>query len=424
MSSNSSLGGPGASVEEKFRLDESLHHELAKPEIGRNPLTPKGEPLTLPDPGFPRYPERKTTLMSEKEYQRVQRMLTIKAWGVPYAKSRWYAKQLRPIVGYLFTEYKCNLDCHYCWAYNNTVKRMTEDTAKRSIDWLEHSCFRVLALMGGEPLLRWPFVHKVTDYAAKKGFFVYLATNGRLLRPKVIDRLGDAGLAVINLAVDSVDERPELPKAFNPIKENFEYMVKMQRHYGYTSFLNINITRINLDDVRELTEIGRSYNLATDYHINESPMMDQEHFKHQDENSTFITPEDYPKIDDLLDWLIDKHEQGYKMPNPKEQLANMKNMMRGQVEPWPCRAGQNTLIIREDGTLAPCFPMYGASHDWGQVENPGFNLVQLDEMKKSCNTTCFSTLNSIVGHCYNNVRILKWIGKQAKNRFRGVTGSI
>jgi MoaA/NifB/PqqE/SkfB family radical SAM enzyme len=409
---------------EPFRLDRDLHSQLTSENRKSEPLQPKGEPLTLPDPEFPQHPERRTIRMSEKEYQRIQRRQAIKAWGLPYFKSRWYSGQLRPIVAYLFTEYKCNLDCHYCWAYNNAVKGMTEDTARRSIDWLEDIGCRVLALMGGEPLLRWPFVHKVTSYAAKKGFFVYLATNGRLLRPKVLDRLGDAGLGVVNLAVDSVKERPELPKALEPIRENFEYMVKMQRHYGFVSFLNINITRINIPDVRELTEIGRQYNLATDYHINESPMMEQEHFKHADENSTFITPKDYGRIDDLIDWLIEKHEAGYKMPNPKEQLANMKNMMRGQVEPWPCRAGQNTLIIREDGTLAPCFPTYGSTHDWGRVEEPAFDLVQLDEMKKTCNTTCFSTLNSIVGHCYNDMRVLKWILKQAKNRFRGLTGSL
>jgi sulfatase maturation enzyme AslB (radical SAM superfamily) len=261
---------------EDFRPDQDWHEKLADPTLGGKAVVPKGEPLTLPEPIFPQYPQRRETRMTEKEYQRIQRLLTIKAWGIPYAKSRWYSQQLRPILAYLFTEYKCNLDCHYCWAYNNQHKGMTEDAARRSIDWLEEIGCRVLAIMGGEPLIRWPFVHKVTHYAAKKGFFVYLATNGRLLRPKVIDRLGDAGLAVINLAIDSVEERPELPKALNPIKENFEYMVKKQRHYGYTSFLNINITRINLDDVRQLTEIGRQYNLATDYHINESPMMEQE----------------------------------------------------------------------------------------------------------------------------------------------------
>ena len=75
--------------------------------------------------------------------------------------------------------------------------------------------------------------------------------------------------------------------------------------------------------------LGHRYNIATDYHINESPMMEQEHFKHKEGNSTYITPDDYEKIDELIDWLMQKHDEGYKMANPKEQLANMKNMMRG-----------------------------------------------------------------------------------------------
>ncbi len=413
---------PTSHSEQLFRLETKVHDELMGGP-GRDPLRPEGEALTLPDPVFPQRPESKLHRMSDSEYNKVNGWRAWKAWGVPYFKSRWHSKELRPIVAYLFTDYKCNLDCHYCWAYNNKVKGMTEDSARRSIDWLEDIGCRVLALMGGEPLVRWPFVHKVTDYAAKKGFFVYLATNGRLLRPKVMDRLGDAGIAVINLAVDSVEARPELPKAIKPIWENFEYMVEMQRYYGYSAFLNINITRINVDDVKELTEIGNKYKIATDYHINESPMMEHDNFKHLERNSTFIREEDHARIDALIDWLVDKHKSGYKMANPIDQLLNMKNMVRGSVEPWPCRAGQNTLIIREDGTLAPCFPMYDATYNWGKVGDHQFDVVQLDEMKKSCNTTCFSTLNSIVGHCYDDMRVVKWLAKQAKNRFRGVTGS-
>ncbi len=407
-----------------FRLEESLHQKLSSAQSRGVPLQPKDPPMNLPKPVFPRHPEYIEQVMSEKEYNRLNRVRGWKSWGIPYFKSRWHSRELRPIIAYLFTEYGCNLDCHYCWSYNNKTKGMTEDTARRSIDWLESIGCRVLALMGGEPLLRRDFVHKVVDYAGQKGFFVYLATNGRFLDPDTVVRLGDAGLSVINLAIDSVEVRPELPKAFTAVKDNLECMVKMQRHYGFTMFLNINITRINLDDVRELTEIGRSYNLATDYHINESPMMEQEHFKHKTGNSTYITPDDWESIDALIDWLIDKQKQGYKMPNSPGQLANMKNMMRGKVEPWPCRAGKNTLIIREDGTLAPCFPMYGAAHDWGQVENDKFDLCQLDEMKKSCNATCYSTLNSILGYCYNNRTVFKWLARQAFNRFHGLTGSM
>lgn len=362
--------------------------------------------------------------MTRREYQTLGALRTWKSWGKPYFKSRWHHGELRPIIPYLFTEWKCNLDCHYCWSYNNTVKGMTEDVAKRSIDWLHSIGSRVLALMGGEPLLRPNFIHKIVDYSAKKDIFVYLPTNGRLLKPDLIDRLGDAGLATVNLAVDSVKERKSLPKAMEPIRSHFDYLVKRYRYYGYTIMLNINICRNNLDDVKELTEIAHDNGVATDYHINETPMTEQSHFKHLTENSTYLTPDDWPKVDALLDYLNDKRiNHGYKMVNPIQHMEDMKKLMRGEVPPWQCRAGQNSLIIRTDGTLAPCFPMYSATHDWGVVGDDKFDVQQLDEMKKECVKHCLSTCNYILGYCYDNMRVITWTLRQAMNGFRGATGS-
>jgi radical SAM protein with 4Fe4S-binding SPASM domain len=99
----------------------------------------------------------------------------------------------------------------------------------------------------------------------------------------------------------------------------------------------------------------------------------------------------------------------------------MKQFMRGGIQDWNCRAGQNTLIIRTDGTLAPCFPMYSANYDWGTIENHKFEPGPLNEMKKSCQPHCFSTLNHIVGFCYNDARVIKWLFKQAMHGFQGVT---
>nr|MDQ3746308.1 radical SAM protein [Acidobacteriota bacterium] len=334
-----------------YRIDPKLHQILYTP-AARPTLEPTPEPEALPEPPYPLHPDPQP--MTKKQYQRMNAKRTWKTWGSPYFKSLWHRGELRPIIPYLFTEWKCNLDCHYCWSYNNRVKGMTEDTAKRSIDWLHSIGSRVLALMGGEPLLRPKLIHKIVYYSAKKDIFVYLPTNGRLMKPDVIDRLGDAGIATVNLAIDSVKERKELPKALDPIRPYFEYLVKRQHHYGYTVMLNINICRTNIDDVKELTEIAHDAGVATDYHINESPMTEQSHFKHLNENSTYLTPEDWPKVDDLLDYLDAKrHNEGYKMVNQSKHMQDMKQLMRGEVPPWKCRAGQNSLIIRTDGTLAP-----------------------------------------------------------------------
>src|SRR5579872_5167485 len=233
-----------------FRLDVQLHELLQKPEAKRSFLPPPASAQTekLPKPVFPQHPELLTNDWLPQDehgapdnpYKRYwnasQVFHAMRGWMFPYLKSRVLPGDFHPIIAYLFTEWKCNLDCHYCWAFDNAVKGMSEDTAKASIDWLHSTTCRVLALMGGEPLLRPDFAHKVVYYAARKGFWVYVPTNARLLRPEVTDRLADAGVATFNFAVDVVDEKPGLPKALSPIRRYFEYLVRKQYRYGYTVF--------------------------------------------------------------------------------------------------------------------------------------------------------------------------------------------
>jgi MoaA/NifB/PqqE/SkfB family radical SAM enzyme len=395
---------------------------------------PAGDPIVtgekLPEPVFPQHPEFLTDEPwpgdGERHWPASKIWHAMHGWALPFVKSRLLPGDFHPIIAYLFTEYRCNLDCHYCYSFDNRVKGMTEEVARASIDWLHSTTCRVLALMGGEVILRPPFVHKVVYYAAKKGFWIYVPTNGRLLKPPVIDRLADAGVATFNLAVDAVDEKPGLPKALAPIRPFFEHLVKKQYRYGYTVFFNINICRNNMDDVKALTEIAHEHKISTDYHINESPLVDQPHFTHlTDENPTYFRPEDHAKLDELIDWLIEKQRSGYPMLNSVERLAEMKQFVRGaHHEPWNCRAGQNTVIIRVDGTLAPCFPMYSATHDWGVAGQPRFDRAQLSGMKVSCEPNCFSTLNHIVGWCYNDTRVIKWMLKQARHGFQGVRGNL
>ncbi len=408
-----------------FRIDSALHDVLKNSPQRDQPLDEPDEIVAggLPEPMYPQRPP--VMWATDTEFHRFKAWRAWKGLGAPYFKSRVMPGQLRPLIAYLFSEWKCNLDCHYCWSYDNKIVGMKEPTARISIDWLHSLGNRFLALMGGEPLLRPKFIHKVVNYAAKKDFLVYLPTNGRLMKPDVIDRLGDGGLCSVNLAVDVIDEKPGLFKALTPIRSYFEYLIKVQRKYCIQTFFNVCICRTNVEDVKQLTELSREYNIGIDFHIVESPLIDSPHFKHNDENSTFITPADYPMIDDLIDWIAEKHRQGYKIVNQRARILQMKEFMRGKIEPWGCRAGKNTLIIRTDGSLAPCFPMYSATYDWGVAGKPKFDDAQLKNMKKTCETQCFSTLNHIVSYIYNNGQVIKWIINQyLKNGWTEATGTV
>ena len=454
-----------ATAETKFRIDVEVKNLLQNSNTNKpSPATAKG--LTLPEAIFPQHPNKlldpgpAVPPEGNRRWGAWPIYRAMRGWLAPYVRSRVMPGDFHPITAYLFTEYKCNLDCWYCWSFDNRIKGMTEDVARRSIDWLhDHGC-RVLACMGGEPLLRPDFIHKVVNYAAKKGFWVYVATNGRLLRPELADRLGDAGVAVFNFAMDSWDLKPSLPKALVPAQKNLEYILRKQYVYDYLVFFNINICRNNLQDVRQLTEYAHDHRVATDYHINETPMLEQdEHFKHLNENPTYIRPEDWREVDQLVDWIIAKNKAGYQMVNSVPRLEEMKSFIRmssgldiGEIgwygdghasaaetaekmrkaagivqgeegdlsfAEWNCRAGQNNVIVRTDGTVAPCFPMYSASHDWGNIDQFTFDREQLNDMKATCQKHCFSTLNHNLAYCYNDARVIKWMWDNVKRGFRG-----
>ena len=146
---------------ELFRLKPSVQEALTKaPSVRGNRLRPSVE-LTLPEPVYPQFPEKCDDVEPDPNFlprngnpyrTRVTLPMISRAmrgWLVPYLRSRLLPGDFHPIIAYLFTEFKCNLACHYCWAFDNRVTGMTEDTALRAINWLHDTGCRVLALMGG-----------------------------------------------------------------------------------------------------------------------------------------------------------------------------------------------------------------------------------------------------------------------------------
>src|SRR4030042_2000431 len=344
-----------------------------------------------------------------------------RSWLVPYVKSRIFSREFRPVLSFLYTDLNCNIDCHYCYT-NNKVPGMTRQVAEDSVDWLRSTGCRVLAYMGGEPLLRKRFIVDLTHYAVQRGFFVYLPTNGMLLDQDFIDEIGEAGVSTINLAVDAIDRRDGLPKYFERIKPQFEYLVQQEHQYGYITFLNINITESNAEDVRRLTEIAHEYGIATDYHINEPPLIRYDTFKHE-EDGGWIMEEQYQVVDGVIDWLIQKNLEGYTMVNSLEHLKTMKKFIRHQLPSWPCQAGQMTMIIRLDGSFAPCFELYGDEEDWGNIyDGPKFDSIRLTERKLTCSPHCLSTCN-FQGYHYtrSSLYTLQWVAKHAYAHFMGVS---
>ncbi len=357
-----------------------------------------------------------------KRYQVYNFTRAYRSWFIPYIKSRIQPDKFRPLLSFLYTDLNCNLDCPYCYSRNKHKEGMTLQVAKDAVDWLQSVGCRVLAFMGGEPLIRKDFLIELTRYAVGKGFFVYLPTNGILMNEAFIDEIGKAGISVINLAVDAVDRHKGIPKYLNRIKSQFQYLVTQQQKYEYITFFNINITKHNLKDVKALTNIAHDHGIATDYHINEPPQIEYEHFQHG-QNGAWITETEFQAVDELVDWLIQKNIEGYTMVNSVEHLNAMKLFIRRRLPPWPCLAGKSSMIIRLDGSFTPCMELYGSDEDWGNIyEGHNFDPNILSRLKKNCSPNCLSTCNFQVNHYSSSLTFsLQWLAKHAYSSFLGVS---
>lgn len=331
-----------------------------------------------------------------------------RAWAVPFVQTLIHPDEFRPILSYLFTDWRCNMRCSYCYTYDNSVEGMTLETARRSIEWLRTRGCRVIALMGGEVLLRKEFVLEVVEYGARRGFFVYVPTNGALLDRPFIDRLGRAGVAAVNVAVDCIDPLPGLPKALSRVESKLEYLIRQTAEHGYLVFLNVNITSKNMKDVRRLADFARDAGVGIDFHVNELPVVAQEHYRDA-ENDSYIRRDQWDELDELVDWLVERHHNGQPTVNSDANILAMKRYVRGELQPWGCRAGWHSSAIRTDGTLAPCLSRYSARDDWGSIGAPKFDRLRLDRMKQRCERRCLSTCQFNLAYFMSLTTIHRWV---------------
>ena len=93
----------------------------------------------------------------------------VRRWVIPWLASRLHGEEFRPLLCCLYTDWRCKIDCRYCFQYDDDRPWMTLETARSSIDWLKTLGYRVLAIMGGGPPVRKDFILKAIHDGSRNG---------------------------------------------------------------------------------------------------------------------------------------------------------------------------------------------------------------------------------------------------------------
>ena len=177
----------------------------------------------------------------------------------------------------LHVAHTCNLNCAYCFAsqgkFNGERALMSFEVGKRAIDFLiETSGTRrnlEVDFFGGEPLMNFDVVKKITEYARSiekqhnKNFRFTLTTNGLLIDDEVID-FANREMSNVVLSLDGrkeVHDRFRVDYAgsgsFDRIAPKFQKLVEARGGKNY--YMRGTFTHANpdfLNDINTMLDLG------------------------------------------------------------------------------------------------------------------------------------------------------------------------
>ena len=141
----------------------------------------------------------------------------------------------KPWAAHLYVTEQCNLDCHYCNEFNNSIPHPALADLKKWMDHMRKLGVMRLGLQGGEPL-KHPDIVEVVRYAKSIGFRkVSMSTNGFLLNRQLLADLEGAGLDKLQISVDRMTPIASTRKAMKSIVHKLDWFkdskIKLQRQW-------------------------------------------------------------------------------------------------------------------------------------------------------------------------------------------------
>jgi len=159
----------------------------------------------------------------------------------------------RPYFAHLALTHRCNLRCRFCHVQDSKFDELDTQGMKRVIDVLDEAGVAVISISGGgEPLLRSDFA-EIIDYAAGKGMYTKITSNGTMPRAKY-EQLLSSRINEIGISLDGVRGH-DLPFSHvgQPILRTLRYLNDHLRP-GQSLTINVTVSEANREQVDEIVD--------------------------------------------------------------------------------------------------------------------------------------------------------------------------
>jgi radical SAM protein with 4Fe4S-binding SPASM domain len=174
------------------------------------------------------------------------------------------ARPYRLLEMKLYLTRRCNLRCAMCTAWNSYASReeeLTTDEIHRLVAEAHALGLETLKLFGGEPMLRRD-LEDIVAHASRLGVRPTLITNGTLLTASRAEALVAAGIAALDLSLDSPEPARHdairgVPGAWARTTEGLRHIQAAARAHGRRVAVRVNavVMRDNYADLPQLVDL-------------------------------------------------------------------------------------------------------------------------------------------------------------------------
>lgn len=179
-------------------------------------------------------------------------------------------KKFKPLITTLEITQNCNFRCAHCYNFNrvDTVsapknyrgEELTFIEIESTIEQLSELGCLYLNISGGEALLH-PKIDKIISLIRANHMEPRLKTNGALVELRKLNSLYEAGLRSLDISVYGASD--ETYEDFTGNKFGFDKLkncLDLVSRFDIEVNLNIILHRANVDELKQMIELARSYN--------------------------------------------------------------------------------------------------------------------------------------------------------------------
>ena len=291
----------------------------------------------------------------------------------------------KPMAAHLYVTDQCNLDCHYCNEYDNSIPHPETAELKRWMQHMRDLGVSRLVFQGGEPLLH-PGIVELTRYAKSLGFYkVSMATNALLLTRDMLRELERAGLDTMQISIDRVTPVAETRKSLKSVAHKLDWFDG--------SNVEVRVSGVLFNE--SLEEATKVINTCVEKGIRVHARVVHDDLIHQ--RKLRLHPTTAPLLR-AVEYQETLKKQGAPIHTSWTIIEYEKKMLRGEEMDWTCTAGYKYFFVSAQGKFWLCSQVRTERHimDMTAADLLPYNTKK--DCQKGCGVYCIVDTSLGVSH--------------------------